>query len=213
MIGSVIGFHEVDYLPSNDSNLNCLIDLTELRILHKSNVSLSFENGIERLREQKEHVLDYLKHFVLGNVDFWAVMDFESCVLSLLRDFFASPSHSSHILASIIEISDALSLLSKMGYSESSMEVESLVCDSNNMLTMINAVDDGIISHESIGNFMFVMLDGSLVSSQALETALLHVLTVKEDAKYVCNALLCRLSPGKAQIRSTGVDLPDFELA
>ena len=66
------------------------------------------------------------------------------------------------------------------------------------------AVDDGIISHESIGNFMFVMLDGSLVSSQALETALLHVLTVKEDAKYVCNALLCRLSPGRA-----GGDLPD----
>ena len=201
---------EHDHLLSNDSNLNCLIDLTEsLRILHKSNLSLSFENGIERLREQKEHVLDYLKHFVLGNGDFWAVMDFENCVLSLLRDFFASPSHSSHILASIIEVSDALSLLSKMGYSESSMEVESLVCDSNNMLTMFNAVDDGIISSESIGNFMFVMLDGSLVSSQALETALLYALTVKEDARYVCIALLCRLSPGKAQIRSTGVDLPD----
>jgi hypothetical protein len=204
------------HLLSNNSYLNCLIDLTEsLRVLHKSNISLSFENGIERLREQKEHVLDYLKHFVLGNGDFQAVLDFEDSVLSLLRYFFASPSHSSHILASIIEVSDVLSLLSKMGYSESSMELESLVCDSSNMLTLINAVDDGaksncIISHESIGNFMFVMLDGSLVSNQALETALLHALTVKEDARYVCIALLCRLSPGKAQIfdRGTGVGLP-----
>jgi hypothetical protein len=57
---------------------------------------------------------------------------------------------------------------------------------------------------------MFVMLDGSLVSNQALETALLHALTVKEDARYVCIALFCRLSPGKAQIfdRGTGVGLP-----
>lgn len=194
---------EHDHLPSNDSFLNCLIDLTEsLRVLHKSDGCLLFDYEIERLREQKEYVLDYLKRFVLGGGDYLAVLDFENCVLSLLRDFFASPSHSSKTLASIIEISDVLSFLSKMGYSESSMEVESLVCDSSNMLTLINAVEDGIISHKSIGNFMFMVLDGSLVKSQALETALLQALIMKEDAKYVCNALLCRLSSGK-------VDLPD----
>lgn len=202
---------EDDHLPSNNSNLNCLIDLTKsLRVLHKSDGCLSFDYEIEQLREQKEYVIDYLKRFVLGGGDYLAVLDFENCVLSLLRDFFASPSHSSNTLVSLIEISDVLSLLSKMGYSESSMEVESLVCDSSNILTLINAVEDGIISHKSIGNFMFMVLDGSLVNSQALETALLQALIVKEDAKYVCSALLCRLSSGKAQIvQSTGEDLPD----
>jgi len=157
---------------------------------------------MERLKEQKAKALDHLQRYVVGAGDSQIVVDFEICILLMLKDFFASPLYY-HSLEATIEVSDVLSLLGKLGYSEASMqELESLVCDTSNMLTLIDAVNDGKssnqISYESIGNFLFMLLDGSLVCYRALEVTLLHAVAVKEEAKYVSDAVLNKLALDRA---------------
>jgi hypothetical protein len=89
-------------------------------------------------------------------------------------------------------------------------ELESLVCDTGNMLALIDAVNGGNksdhISYETIGNFLFMMLDVSLVCYRALEVTLLHAVATKEEAKYVSDAVLKKLALDRAgMVDGTGV--------
>lgn len=194
---------EHDHLQSSNSYFQSLADLTEsLRVLHKLDPSVCICNSMERLKEQKAKALDHLQRYVVGAGDSQIVVDFEICILSMLKDFFASPLYY-HSLEATVEVSDVLSLLGKLGYSKAStQELESLVCDTSNMLTLMDAVNDGKsssqISYESIGNFLFMLLDGSLVCYRALEVTLLHAVAVKEEAKYVSDAVLSKLALDRA---------------
>mmetsp|Transcript_43347 Transcript_43347/g.79331 ORF Transcript_43347/g.79331 Transcript_43347/m.79331 type:complete len:87 (-) Transcript_43347:57-317(-) len=54
------------------------------------------------------------------------------------------------------------------------------------------------ISHETIGNFLFMLVEGSLVSYRALEKALLHSVKMNDDAKVVSNVVLNKLASSRA---------------
>jgi hypothetical protein len=163
------------------------------------------------LREQQTKALEHLRHYVVGNGDAQVVVDFEKCILAMLKIFFASPLHS-HLLEAVIEASVVLSLLGKLGYLQSStQDLECLICDTSNMLNLINAANyekgSDRISCSSIGSFLFVLLDGSLVCYRALESTLLNAMAVNEEAKLVSEAVLRELASDKAGITAdeTGV--------
>jgi len=204
---------ERDHSQPNTSYLQSLVDLTEsLRLLQNLDDSVPIVNIMERLRGQKVNALDHLRHYVVGAGASQTVVDFEVCILSILRDFFICPLRN-HLLEATIVVSDVLSLLGKLGYSVSStQEMESLVCNTGNMLTLIDAVNDrkssDRISYESIGNFLFMMLDGSLVCYRALEVTLLLVVAAKKEAKYVSNAVLRKLATDRAGMVD-GTDMSD----
>ena len=201
-----------DSLQENNTYLQSLDDLTEsLRASQEWNVSVYVCDGMERLREQKTKTLKHLRHHVVGNGDAQIVANFEKCFLAMLKIFIASPLNF-HILEAVIEVSDVLSLLGKLGYLESStQELESLICDTGNMQSIINASkhakDSDRMSYSSVGSFLFVLLDGSLVCSRALEGTLLNVVAVSEEAKFVSEAVLRNLSSDRAGLKAdeTGV--------
>ena len=202
---------ECAHSQPNNSYLQSLVDMTEtLRSLQNLEDSVCIFKSMERLREKKAKALDHLRRYVVGAGDSQTVEDFEVCILSILKDFFTCPLHY-HLLEATIVVSDVLSLLGKLGYSVSStQELESLVCDTGNMLTLIDAVNDGKnsnhISYESIGIFLFMMLDGSLVCYRALEATLLHAVAKKEEAKYVSDAVLRKLASDRAgMVDGTGM--------
>ncbi len=105
---------ERDHSQPKNWYLQCLVDLTEsLNSLQKLEDPVCIFNSMEKLREQKAKVLDHLRHYVVGAGDSQTVVDFEVCILSILKDFFTFPLHY-HLLEATIVVSDVLSLLGKL---------------------------------------------------------------------------------------------------
>lgn len=170
---------------------------TSLRLLQTTIDEASA--GVDRLKEEAEIALQHLRRYFIGAGISPAVLEFEMCLLSILKSFFANPLHH-RLLRAVIEVADVLSRLGKLGYVESSKhELESLLCDFDNMLVLIESVNHGIngernpISCESIGNFFFVLLEGSIISCRKLEEVLLRAVMVKCEAKMVARMILNKL--------------------
>jgi len=199
-------------VPSNDLELQSIIDLTaSLRAFHDLDDSL--RNRLERLKLEKARAIEYLhKHFIVTESS-QPVVELELQMISMLKEFFSNPSPESILsLQAIIEAADVLSLLGTMGYAGSNKEVlETLVCNTTNMLALMDRVKYSVetdhraefISHDTLGNFLFLLVKGSLVNHRALETALLCSVKANQDAQVVSSVMLNRLASGRAGIDST----------
>mmetsp|Transcript_30674 Transcript_30674/g.55604 ORF Transcript_30674/g.55604 Transcript_30674/m.55604 type:complete len:525 (+) Transcript_30674:3-1577(+) len=193
---------------SNDSNIQRIIDLTaSLRAFDEFDDSPG--NMLESLKQEKAKNIDHIQKYFIGAESSWSVVELELQIISMLKEFFSNPSPKSIFsLQATIEVVDVLSLLGTLGYAGSSNneDLESLLCDTSNMLILIDQVKyaknmdhpANSISHETIGNFLFMLVEGSLVSYRALEKALLHSVKMNDDAKVVSNVVLNKLASSRA---------------
>lgn len=180
------------------SSFHSLAALTaSLRLLQTTEADESV--GVDGLKEEAEIALQHLRQYFIGAGISPAVLEFEMCLLSIVKNFFANPLHH-RLLRAVIEVADVLSFLGKLGYAESSKhELESLLCDFDNMSALIESLNYGIngepnpITYESIGNFLFVLLEGSIISCGKLEEVLLRTVMVKCEAKMVSHVILNKL--------------------
>ena len=193
-------------LESDGLEFQSITKLTaSLRALHE--LDASFGGNLERLKREKANVIIHLQQYFIGCETPQACVELEVQVLSMLREFFSNPSAKSLCsLRAAIEVGDVLSLLGKLGYANLLEEkLESLLCDASNMLTLMDRVnyDENMerranpLSHETIGHFLFLLVEGSLVSYQALETALIHSVKVNDDAKIVSRIVLHKFSSSR----------------
>jgi hypothetical protein len=192
----------LDAVDAGNSFQNLVVLSASLRQFQRVEVSglAGIDIGLLSLKEQAEKALEHLRRYFIGAGIPPSVLDFEMCLISVLKMFFANPLHR-HLLGAVIEVANVLCLLGKLGYAESSkQEIESLLCDTDNMLILIDAVNHGMseetysISYETIGNFLFVLLEGSIIGSRSLEAALLQTVTVKHEAKMVSHVILNKLA-------------------
>ncbi len=189
---------EGDIFQSRNS-FHYLADLTtSLRLLQTTDTDDPAD--CDGLKEEAEKALEHLRQFFIGAGIPQTVLDFEMCLLSILKSFFANPLRL-QLLRAVIAVADVLCLLGKLGYAESSKhELTSLLCDVDNMLILIESVNHGMtggknpLSYESIGNFLFVLLEESIICSRSLEAALLHLVVVKNEAKAVSKCILNKLA-------------------
>ena len=184
------------HIISNNSKLHVLVEVTEsLRDLHENQMeNNSIDTILQSLKHHKAKAMDYIRRHYIGSSSSQTTIDFEEQCISLLRKFFSNPSHI-HLLEAAFEVGDLLSHLGMMGYGHSSQtEIESLLCDDDNMFSLVNACNEDSISHESVGNYLFMMIEGSFVCYLALENALLHLIKVNEHATAVAKIVLKRLA-------------------
>jgi len=194
---------EGDIIQSGNSFHNLAVLTASLSRLQKMEVddSAGIDIVLTSLKGEAKKAIEYLQRYFIGAGIPPAVLDFELHILSILKSFFTNPSYR-HLLGAVIEVTEVLSLLGKLGYADASkQELESLLCcDIDNMLTLIGAKNHGMsgepnmITCESIGSFLFVLLEGSIICSRSLESALLHAVTVNDDAKLVSHVVLNKLS-------------------
>ena len=196
-----------DQSVSNFSDIGVLADLTDsLKSLQECDYSVG--NRLEMLKKERVKVIDHLQRYFLGAGTSQTVTEFEMQIISLLNKFFSNPSHT-HLLGALIEVGDVLSLLGKLGYDCSSkMELESLLCDSEHLLMMVNSLthckNASQLSHETIGNFLFMMVEGSFVCYRALERGLLQSVKVNEDAKVVAQIVLNKFASRRFGVTNPG---------
>jgi len=199
-----------NHADPNDSDIQSIIDLTaSLKALEVPDCDLI--NGLESVIKEKAKSMDHLQKYFFGAETSGSVVELEVQIISMLKRFFSDPSPKyMSLLQAPIEVVDVLCLLATMGYEGSSnkRDLESLICDNCNMLKLVNQVNDVestdptsiSISHDFIANFLFMLVEGSLVSHRILEKALLHSVKVSDNAKVVSKLVLDRLSSSRAGI-------------
>lgn len=119
-----------------------------------------------------------------------------------LKEFFSNPPHI-HLLQATIEIIDVWGLRGKLRYlCSSDKELEVMMCDTSSMqilIDVVECVDSNVpLSHETISNFIFMLVEGALISHRALVKALVDSLKRNKNAQVVSNILLDKLAPGRA---------------
>jgi len=179
--------------------------IIELSALLKSVNELE-DCKLEQLRQQTTKVIVWLRTCYIGAGCSQYIVDFELQILSMLKAFFSNPSSQCpSLLKAIIEVVEVLARLGKLGYSTASNteELESLLCNTGNMLELVNQAKHArshmsSISHEAIGNFLFMLIEGSLLCYRPLENALLHSAKVGDDGKLVSKILLDRLASSQS---------------
>ena len=189
---------EGDIIQSGNSFHYLAALTTSLRLLQSTDTDDSAD--VDKLKEEAGKSLEHLRQYFIGAGVPQTVLDFEMCLLSTLKNFFANPLHL-RLLRAIIAVTDVLCLLGKLGYAESSKhELTSLLCDVDNMVILIESASHGMsgenppMSYESIGNFLFVLLEESIICSRSLEVALLHSVVVRYEAKVVSKLILNKLA-------------------
>ncbi|KAL9188571.1 hypothetical protein ACHAXT_006949 [Thalassiosira profunda] len=160
----------------------------------------SSSDKLAEFKEAKSNALSCLDGRFISPGSFGAIAEFEKQILSQLRTFFSDPSNGAFsALAAAIEVAEVWSLLAKLGYAASpNEELEALLCDSSNLLALIN--QESPLGHEDIGNFLFQLVDGSLLNYRSLEKALMHAVTESEDAKAISRLLMKQLASSRAGV-------------
>jgi len=188
-----------------NANIQSIIDFTaSLRAFDESG-----DCRLEQLKQHKAKVMDQLETCFIGAESSQSMVDFELQIMSMLQKFFSDPTPKcASLLKATIEGAEVLSLLGKLGYAASSNteELESLVCNTNNMFDLVDpanytkrtAYPTHFISHEAIGHLLSLLLEGSLVCYRPLEKALLHAAKAGAGGKRVSCVLLDRLASGRA---------------
>ncbi len=189
---------EGEIIQSGNSSHHLAALTASLRLLQTTGTDDSV--NCDKLKEEAEKALVHLRQYFIGAGIPQTVLDFEMCLLSILKSFFANPLHR-QLLRAVIAVADVLCLLGRLGYAESSKhELASVLCDVDNMLILIESANHGMtgedtpMSYESIGNFLFVLLEDSIICSGSLEAALLHSVAVKYEAKVVSKFILNKLT-------------------
>jgi hypothetical protein len=140
------------------------------------------------LKGTKQKVTVHANKYFIGCVSsLQAIRDFEAQLLSNMTSFFAQPGKLKAPLRAAVEVMDILSLLNMMGYlSSSAAELGSLFCNIKNMQTLIH---DGPFCCDELGNLLFVMIEGSLISHLSLEETFLQLIRDDGSAKEVALSL------------------------
>ena len=189
----------------NNAEIQSIIDLTtSLRTFDELG-----ECSLEQLKQQSAKVMDQLQTCFAAAENSQLILAFVVQIVSLLKKLFSnSSSRGAYLLEAIIEVTEVLSLLGKLEYVDSSnkMELELLLCKKNNMLELVSQTNSTKslayrtkpISHKVIGDFLFMLIEGSLVCHRLLEKALLQSAKVSDDGKLVSNVVLDRLASSQA---------------
>jgi len=169
------------------SKFQSLADLTmALKVI--SNEEICCEKDLLELKGTKQKVTVHANKYFIGCVSsLQAIRDFEAQLLSNMTSFFAQPGKLKAPLRAAVEVMDILSLLNMMGYlSSSAAELGSLFCNIKNMQTLIH---DGPFCCDELGNLLFVMIEGSLISHLSLEETFLQLIRDDGSAKEVALSL------------------------
>jgi len=158
------------------------------------NVALKVIGGEEicsedllHLKEKKQNVTSIMgKYFIGSELSLQTIRDFEAQILTMMRSFFVEPEKSKSLLLAAVEVIDVLSLLNKMGYL-SETELEPMFSEMKNLQTLMHK---GPLTFSEVGNLLFVMIDGSLISHLSLEGLFLHRVNRDDSMKEVAKILL-----------------------
>ena len=156
---------------------------------------------LETLKQEKAKVMDNMQKCFIDSKS-PTIHEFELQIISMLDKFFPNPSQI-YLLQAIIESIEVWAYLGKLGLASQSnrISLESLLCDADHMLALVRNSDT---LGEPIGNFLFMLIDGSLVSHRALEKALMLTLEVDDGAKVASSIMLRKLLvPGTAEDSNT----------
>ena len=177
------------------SKFQSLADLTmALKVVCDKGVCC--EKDFLQLEEVKQKVTIHVEKYFIGcDSSLQTIQHFETQVVSCLTSFFSEPGQLNAPLRAAVEVMDILSLLNMMGYlSSSAAELESLICNITNLQTLIN----GPLRNDEIGKFLFVMIEGSLISHLSLEGVFLQLVRDDDSAKAVAYSLF-RLQDSEGQ--------------
>lgn len=186
---------------SSDVSLPNFQSLAELNMLLQEICELegARDYSLERLKQKKKVVIDELQRYFIGCDASQSSKNFETLIASILKSFFSAPSNTTTAaLRAAVEVTDVLCRLGDMGYlGSTSDELESLICKKEHLATLMKHVSDepsGVtLDADSIGSFLYMLVDGSLLSYLSLEKVLLEI--VKYDAsKDVARVMLKKLA-------------------
>ena len=190
---------------SSDVSLPNFQSLAELNMLLQEICELegARDYSLERLKQKKNVVIDELQRYFIGCDASQSSKNFETLIASILKSFFSAPSNTTTAaLRAAVEVTDVLCRLGDMGYlGSTSDELESLICKKEHLATLMKHVSDepsGVtLDADSIGSFLYMLVDGSLLSYLSLEKVLLEI--VKYDAsKDVARVMLKKLAAKSA---------------
>ena len=173
----------IDGTDAVGSKFQSLSDLTvALKVI--SDEGVFSEKDLLQLKEKKQKVALHVEKYFIGcDSSLQTIQNFEAQVVSCMTSFFVEPGKSNARLRAAVEVMDILSLLNMMGYlSSSAAELESLLCNIKNVQTLI---DNGPLMYDEVGNLLFVMIEGSLISHLSLEEVFLQLVCDDGSAKEV----------------------------
>ena len=191
-----------------DGIVKLVSSLKEIRVLGDAH-----GDRLDILKQEKEAIVGHAQVCFFGAEISPALEEFEQEFMSMLKEFFTNPSSKSfHLLLAALEVTEILALMTRLGYAGAfSEELETLLCDISNMLPLMEAgktaqtPQDTVnhLSHETIGGFLFTLVEGSLINHRALEGTLLRTVKLNDDAKVVSQILLNRLASSRAGTLNT----------